>query len=195
GAAAYGIEHACEPVLHAPVELVRALQEEARRSLRAVGGEAFTFLVGFGHGSLVILSYRSAAAMLPPSTVVTSAVVLSAVACWRNACATSSAVTSRPSRLPVIYSCSLAPRAAARAAISSGVSRPERMRSALTALARIPCLPYSSAYCRTRNRVAAFGNPYGPKSTPRLTACSETLNSSAPPVPCASITRTAFCAT
>ena len=38
---------------------------------------------------------RSAAAILPPSTVVTSAVVLSASACARNACATSSALTSR----------------------------------------------------------------------------------------------------
>ena len=44
--------------------------------------------------------HRNAAAMLPPSTVVTSAVVLSASAWARKACATSSAVTSRPSRLP-----------------------------------------------------------------------------------------------
>src|SRR5579875_508257 len=45
---------------------------------------------------------RSAAAMLPPSTVVTPAVVLSARACARKAWATSSAVTSRRSRLPLI---------------------------------------------------------------------------------------------
>ena len=45
---------------------------------------------------------RSAAAMLPPSTVVTSAVVLSASAWCTKACATSSAVTSRPSRLPLM---------------------------------------------------------------------------------------------
>jgi len=46
------------------------------------------------------LHHRSAAAMLPPSTVVTSAVVFSASAWARKACATSSAATSRPSRLP-----------------------------------------------------------------------------------------------
>ena len=46
--------------------------------------------------------HRSAAAMLPPSTVVTSAVVLSASAWCRKAWATSSAVTSRPSRLPAM---------------------------------------------------------------------------------------------
>ena len=40
-----------------------------------------------------------------------------------------------------------------------GPSRPERMRSALTALARMPSLPWSSAYCLTRNRVAALGRP------------------------------------
>ena len=44
--------------------------------------------------------YRGAAAMLPPSTVVTPAVLLVANAWCRNACATSSAVTSTPSRLP-----------------------------------------------------------------------------------------------
>ena len=46
--------------------------------------------------------YLSAAAILPPSTVVTPAVVLSASAWARNAWATSSAITSRPSRLPLI---------------------------------------------------------------------------------------------
>ena len=46
--------------------------------------------------------HLSAAAMLPPSTVVMPAVVLSASAWSRNAWATSSAVTSRPSRLPLI---------------------------------------------------------------------------------------------
>src|SRR3569623_3243926 len=50
------------------------------------------------------LGYRSAAAMLPPSTVVTSAVVLRARAWARKACAPYSAVTSRPSRLPLMYS-------------------------------------------------------------------------------------------
>ena len=51
------------------------------------------------------------------------------------------------------------PRALARAATMSSVSRPVRMRSALTALERMPSLPWSSAYCLTRNRVAAFGKP------------------------------------
>ena len=45
---------------------------------------------------------RSAAAMLPPSTVTTAPVVLSANASDTKAWATSSAVTSRPSRLPAM---------------------------------------------------------------------------------------------
>ena len=44
-------------------------------------------------------------------------------------------------------------------AIISSVSRPERMRSALTAFERMPSAPWSSAYCRDRNRVAALGKP------------------------------------
>ena len=44
------VEHARQAVLHAPVELVRALEEKARRCLRLVGLVALTFLVGFGHG-------------------------------------------------------------------------------------------------------------------------------------------------
>src|SRR5262249_12766928 len=47
-------------------------------------------------------AYLSGAAIFPPSTVVTSAVVFSASACARNAFATSSAVTSRASRLPLM---------------------------------------------------------------------------------------------
>ena len=45
---------------------------------------------------------RSAAAILPPSTGVTSPVVFSSSAWCRKAWATSSAVTSRPSRLPLM---------------------------------------------------------------------------------------------
>src|SRR5205823_7047372 len=45
---------------------------------------------------------RSAAAMLPPSTVITAPVVLAALASETKAWATSSAVTSRPKRLPPI---------------------------------------------------------------------------------------------
>ena len=46
--------------------------------------------------------HLNAAAMLPPSTVATSAVVFSASAWARNACATSSGATSRRSRLPLM---------------------------------------------------------------------------------------------
>jgi len=45
-------------------------------------------------------NYRKAAAMFPPSTVSTAPVVLGALASATKHCATSSAVTSRPSRLP-----------------------------------------------------------------------------------------------
>ena len=51
GAPGVRIEGAGEAVLHAPVELVRAFQEKARRLLRHVGGVAFAFLVGFRHVS------------------------------------------------------------------------------------------------------------------------------------------------
>src|SRR4051812_11444680 len=85
--------------------------------------------------------HRSAAAMLPPSTVVTSAVVFRARACARNACATSSAVTSRCSRLPRMYSASETPRARARCLMKSSVTMPERTRSALTAFERMPSAP------------------------------------------------------
>ena len=44
-------------------------------------------------------------------------------------------------RLPLIYSFSLKPRAFAREAIISSVSNPDLMRSALTALARMPSAP------------------------------------------------------
>ena len=64
----------------------------------SAGAVASPAIEAFGVGAI----HRSAAAMLPPSTVVTSAVVFSASACARNACATSSAATSRPSRLPRI---------------------------------------------------------------------------------------------
>jgi len=47
------------------------------------------------------------------------------------------AVTSRRRRLPAMYSASSTPRAFERERIISGVRRPLRMRSALTALARI----------------------------------------------------------
>ena len=43
------IEHAGEAVLHAPVELVRAFQEKARRGLRLVGLVALARFVGFRH--------------------------------------------------------------------------------------------------------------------------------------------------
>src|SRR5674476_1255938 len=44
------IEHAGEPVLHAPVELVRAFQEKSRRGLWAVGLIAFACFICFRHG-------------------------------------------------------------------------------------------------------------------------------------------------
>ncbi len=47
-----------------------------------------------------VTDYRSDASMLPPSTVRVQAVTLEALASHRKASATSSAVTSRPSRLP-----------------------------------------------------------------------------------------------
>src|SRR5262249_48826017 len=46
------IEGARQPVLHAPVKLVQALEEEVGRGLRPLGLVAFAFLVGFGHGNL-----------------------------------------------------------------------------------------------------------------------------------------------
>ena len=46
--------------------------------------------------------YRNAAAILPPSTVVTSPVVFNSIAWCKKAWATSSAVTSRPSKFPRI---------------------------------------------------------------------------------------------
>ena len=56
-----------------------------------------------GHGGVQGRApQRRAAAMLPPSTVAMPAVVLRASAWATNACATSSAVTSRPSRLPLM---------------------------------------------------------------------------------------------
>ena len=106
--------------------------------------------------------------MLPPSTVVTFPVVFNSSAWCRNACATSSGVTSRPSRFPLKYSSSLIPRARDRSAINEGVSRPERTRSALTALARIPSHPWSSAYWRTRKSVAALGKPIRTEIGPRI---------------------------
>ena len=53
----------------------------------------------------------------------------------------------------------LRPRAFDRWAIISSVSRLERMRSALTAFERIASPPWSTAYCRLRNSVAALGRP------------------------------------
>src|SRR5262249_7955028 len=44
-------EHACKPVLHAPIELVRTLEEETRRGLRLIRVESCTFGVGFWHDS------------------------------------------------------------------------------------------------------------------------------------------------
>ena len=49
GAARRRIEGAGEAVLHAPVELVAALQKKSGRRLRRVGLIALAFLVGFGH--------------------------------------------------------------------------------------------------------------------------------------------------
>jgi len=49
GAAALWAEHAREAVLHAPVELVRAFQEKARRRLRLIGLVAGAFDIGFRH--------------------------------------------------------------------------------------------------------------------------------------------------
>jgi hypothetical protein len=46
------VEDAREAVLHAPIELVRALQEEAGRALCLIRVESRTFIVGFRHGSL-----------------------------------------------------------------------------------------------------------------------------------------------
>src|SRR5262249_23746729 len=51
GAAACGAEHAREPVLHAPIELVRAFEEETRRGLRLILVESCTFGVSFWHDS------------------------------------------------------------------------------------------------------------------------------------------------
>src|SRR5262249_34385541 len=51
GAPGPGIEYARQPVLHAPVELVRALEKESRRGLRRCGGKALSFGVGFRHGA------------------------------------------------------------------------------------------------------------------------------------------------
>jgi hypothetical protein len=51
---------------------------------------------------ITVRNHRKNAATLPPSTVVTSPVVFIANAWWTNACATSSAVTSHPRRLPDI---------------------------------------------------------------------------------------------
>src|SRR5262249_60357018 len=44
-------EHAREPVLHAPIELVRAFEEETRRGLRLIRVEPCTFGVSFWHDS------------------------------------------------------------------------------------------------------------------------------------------------
>src|SRR5262249_27899577 len=43
------VERAREPVLHAPVELVRAFQEKSRRGLRYVGLVVVAIFIGFGH--------------------------------------------------------------------------------------------------------------------------------------------------
>lgn len=88
-----------------------------------------------------VFDHRSAAAMLPPSTVRTAAVVRSARASERNARATSSAVTSWPSKFPARYSCSETFRAADRCLTISSVNRPERIRSAFTAFERMPTAP------------------------------------------------------
>src|SRR5581483_1366880 len=56
GAAGGGIERAGQPVLHAPVELVAALEEEAGCLLRLIGKVALTFLVGFRHGGPRVLA-------------------------------------------------------------------------------------------------------------------------------------------
>ena len=88
-----------------------------------------------------------------------AAVVFGAVARWRNAAATSSALTSRPKRLPLTYSVGVIPRASARASIISSLNSPDRIRSALTAFDRMPSAPWSSAYCFMRKSVAAFGRP------------------------------------
>src|SRR6516165_1845295 len=50
-AAGRGAEHPREPVLHAPIELVRALEEETGRGLRLIRVEPCTFGVGFWHDS------------------------------------------------------------------------------------------------------------------------------------------------
>src|SRR5262249_12997475 len=88
-----------------------------------------------------VLTHRSAAAMLPPSTASTWPVVLCALASTTKACATSSASTSRPSRLPLMYSASETPLAFARSAIMASVSSPLRTRSALTPFERMRSLP------------------------------------------------------
>ncbi len=82
----------------------------SRRLQLNLGGEAFGKSSPFNMSGMMRCSgslrfwknYRNAAAILPPSTVVTSAVVFSASAWCRKACATSSAVTSRRSRLPAM---------------------------------------------------------------------------------------------
>ena len=59
------------------------------------------------------------------------------------------------------------------------------MRSALTAFARIPKRPRSTAYCRISATSAAFATAYGPKPGPGLNALLLALKRSAPPRPCA----------
>src|SRR5271157_509389 len=76
-----------------PVPAIRRTTGRTRRHGGQLSGSRILTSVAF---------YRRAAAILPPSTVVTSAVVLSATAWCRKACATSSAVTSRPRRLPAM---------------------------------------------------------------------------------------------
>src|SRR5262249_31913922 len=49
GAAGRRAEHARKPVLHAPIELVRALEEENGRGLRLIRVEPCTFGVSFWH--------------------------------------------------------------------------------------------------------------------------------------------------
>ena len=113
GAARRRVEGAREAVLHAPVELVRALQEEARRRLRLVGVVAFTFLVGFRHvtHSRTRCNFRKLATWCASRKRRRDVAAvdgrdigggLQRQRLRRNACATSSAVTSRPSRLPLM---------------------------------------------------------------------------------------------
>src|SRR5580698_6404264 len=51
GAAGGRSEHPRHPVLHAPIELMGAFEEKARRLLRLIERVAFAFFVSFRHGA------------------------------------------------------------------------------------------------------------------------------------------------